>query len=274
MLSIGSVWDRTTQVLGGRAALLTQVAAAFIFLPTVIQAAIDAMRGEGAGASLIGAAVSIAAAILSIAGTLAMTAIASDPSVDGGRAMAIARDRIGPAIGIAAVALIVVMIAAIPGIALLAASGLDFDRAQRGLPQTAVNAGMIGWAVLWLAVFGLAMLWASARLLPLFAVVVNERLGLRAFARAFALTRRMTWKLIGVIVLFAIVLLVALAAASSVTGLIARLIAGGEAVGTIAFAAAVAGAIVTTAFTVIQTVFAARYYAAATERLEGAAPVA
>lgn len=272
MLSIGNVWDRTTQVLAGRAAQLTQIAAAFVFLPTVIQAAIDAMRGEGA--SLVGGVVSIAAALLSVAGTLAMTAIASHPSVDGARAMGVARDRIGPAIGIALVALIVVMIAAMPGIVLLGASGLDFERAQRGLPQIGVNTAMIGWAVLWLAIFALAILWASARLFPLFAVVVNERLGLRAFGRAFALTRRTTWKLIGVIVLFAIVLVVALIAAWSVTGLIVRLIAGSEAVGTITFAVAAAGAVVTTAFTVIQTVFAAQYYVAATDRLAGAAPPA
>ncbi len=106
-------------------------------------------------------------------------------------------------------------------------------------------------------------LWLTARLVPLFPVIVNERLGVAALRRAFALSRGTAGRMIGVIILFGIVLLVVVMAVTLVVGSIAALLLGREAEGAIAFVVALASGAVTAAATVVQTVFYARFYAAA-----------
>ncbi|MCQ4504282.1 hypothetical protein NON27_29320, partial [Vibrio parahaemolyticus] len=84
------------------------------------------------------------------------------------------------------------------------------------------------------------LLFVGARLLPLYAVVLRERLGLGAIDRAWRLTRRHTWRLVGAVLLFMIVVMIASWAAQAVAGLVTALVLGGDAVATVRFVGTVA----------------------------------
>ena len=96
-----------------------------------------------------------------------------------------------------------------------------------------------------LIVVSVAGLWISATLVPLFAVVVNERRGIGALRRCYVLTRGAALRLIGVLILYGIVVVVVMAAATSVIGVVARLILGGEAAATVALIVALVSTLVT-----------------------------
>ncbi|VVT16664.1 conserved membrane hypothetical protein [Sphingomonas sp. EC-HK361] len=265
MVRIGTVWDRTTEVIGGRGNMLAGIAATGIFLPSIVQAAFRDFALPAA--QLVG----LLAAIVMLWAQLAIVAASSDPSTTGGSAQRIATARFLPAMGVVIIVVIVAAILSLPGITLLIASGFDFAAAQAGRTQGAIDAGKAAGSGLYFFVFALFMLWLGARLIVLYPVIVNERLGLGAIARSFRLTRGLTWKVIGVLILYAIVFLVALMAATSIVGLVFRLILGSDSVALVTFLAGIAGAIVTTIFSVLQAVFTAQLYLAA--RGPDAAPV-
>lgn len=256
-VKIGTVWDRTTEVIGGRGNMLAGIAVAGIFVPSVVQAA---FRDFALPAAPI---VSLLATLAMMWAQLAIVAASSDPATTRAAAQRIATARFLPALGVVAVVVIVALVLAAPGLGLLMASGFDFAAAQASRPQGAIDASKVAGSGLYFLVFGLFMIWAGARLSVLYPVVVNERLGLGAIARSFRLTRGLTWKIIGVLILYAIVFLVALAAVTSITGLVFRLILGADQAALVLFLAGIAGAVVTTIFAVLQAVFTAQLYLAA-----------
>lgn len=256
MVRIGTVWDRTTEVIGGRGNMLAGIAAIGIFVPSIVQSAFREFALPGA--TLIG----LLAALVMIWAQLAIVAASSDPATTRGSAQRIATARFLPALAAIAVLVVVAIILALPGIGLLIASGFDFAAAQAKRPQGAIDAGKAAGSGLYFLVFGLFMIWAGARLIVMYPVIVNERLGLGAIARSFRLTRGVTWKIIGVLILYAIVFLVALMAATSIFGLVFRLILGGDQAALVLFLAGIAGAVVTTIFSVLQAVFTAQLYLA------------
>lgn len=274
MIRIGTVWDRTTDVLAGRSGILAGIALLLVFLPSVVQAAVRTFGGANVAIALIAGIVGIAVAVLAVWASLSLTAVASDPAVDRDRALAIGRNRLPAGLAVLVVLMLIALVAVLPGIALLASSGFDFARARAGLPQLTADTGRAGGAMLYFLALSLAGIWFSARLVPLFAIVTNERRGLRALSRSFALTRGSTLKLIGVMILYAIVLFVVLLAATSIVGLIFRLALGPESTATVGFVVAVVGAAVTSMFSVLQSTFSAQFYIAAVAARDGAAPEA
>ena len=270
MVRIGTVWDRTTEVIAGRFSILAAIALMLLFVPSVLQSAFDAFAGTGGARSLVGGMVGILVGLAAIMGTLALTAVATDPDVDQPQALAIGAQRLGPAVAIVLLMIVVVMLSATPGAVLLYASGFDVDRARAGMDQDNLNGGVMGATLLYFFAITIAWMWLAARLVPLMAVIVNERLGLGAIRRSFALTRGSTLKLIGVMILYGIVTGVCLLAATSIVGLIVRLFVGGEALSVVAFAAGLAAAAVTAVFSVIQCVFSGQFYVAAREARDAA----
>lgn len=257
MVKIGTVWDRTTEVISGRGSMLAGIAVAGIFVPTIVQAA---FRDFALPGSVI---VGILTTLVMLWAQLAIVAASSDPATTRNAAQRIATARFVPALGVVAVLLVVTVILALPGIGLLIASGFDFAAAQAQRPQGAIDAGKAAGSALYFLVFGLFMIWAGARLAVLYPVLTNERRGLDTIARSFRLTRGLTWKIIGVLILYAIVFLVSLMAATSIFGLIFRLILGADQTALVTFLAGIAGAVVTTIFSVLQAVFTAQLYLAA-----------
>ena len=263
MISMGTVWDRTKAAIAGRLNILLSLAVLFLFVPTVVQAVVDVMvnrPGEQSGGSGI---LSLMVSILATVGTLAITAVATDPNVDRARAASLGTGRVLPALGIIILLSLAAVLIFLPGFALLLLSGFDMTRAQLGQAQGNLNLGMAAAGGLYFVVVSVLLFWATARFVPLLSIIVNERRGLGAIRRSFQLTRGSTLKLIGVLILFAIVCVVALFAATSVVGLISRLLAGPDQPGAVTLAIAVVTASLTAFFGVIQSVFAGQFYLAA-----------
>ena len=267
---MGRVWDGTVAVLSGRGALIARIALLTVFLPSVIQAALPLAIGAGQPAKLVGAVVGLALIAVTLLGTLAITALASDPAIDERAAYAAARDALPATIGAVLLIAVAMGLLLIPGAVLLVAAGFDASAMAAGAPQPTLASGPALGATLYFLVYALALAWVLARLLPLYAVLVNERRGLRSIRRAFTLTRGLALRIVAVLILYAVVLTVAWSAATSVFGLVFRLLLGSDHAPLVGFLSGVVGAVVTTAFGVLQPVFAARLYAAIREVREGA----
>lgn len=270
MISVGTVWDRTVEVVAGRFAILAAIALLLLVAPPVAQAAVDAVAGTSPVARIVGTIVSLLVLLAAIVAALAITAVATDPAVDRRSALAIGGGRIGAMLGSMIVLGLVLLVSMLPGVFLLATSGFDVERARAGLSQDALDVGRAGLALLYFGGIAIVWFWLGARLVPLVAVVVNERRGLGALRRAFDLSRGSALKLIGVLILYVIVLVVVLLAATSVVGLIVRLVAGGEGAAAVAFATTLAAAAVTAVFSVLQSVFSGQFYIAARDRRDAA----
>lgn len=270
MIRIGTIWDRTTETLAARGSVLVGIAGLLLLGPGIVQAAADAAASDGALGRSVAGLIGLAAAVLTLWGSLALTAAASDRATSQRDAIMASSVRLGVAVGLLAIAVLVAIVAFLPGVLLLVSAGFDMARAQAGLKQVNVDVARAGWAMLYFLLIGIVALWISARLVPLFAIIVNERRGVGAYSRSFALTRGSTLRLIGVLLLYAIVLLVVLMAATSIVGLAVRLVLGGEARVAITFATAVVSAIVTAGFAILQNVFSARFYLAAREARDAA----
>jgi hypothetical protein len=258
MQRISTIWDRTTEVLASRAGILTVIAGLLLFAPAVAQGVLAATVGAE---STVVSLWNLVALVLTIWASLSLTAVASDPAVTREGALATGVARLGPGLGVLVVAILVAIIAFVPGIVLLVLGGLKFLPNGKIDPASATGgAALVG--MLYFFILSLVAIWVSARLVPLFAIVVNERRGLGAFRRSFELTRGSTLKLIGVMILYAIVLFVVFAAATTVVGLILRLALGSEAAASISIGVAIVAGIITAGAAVVQNVFSAQFYVA------------
>lgn len=245
--------------MAGRAGILTAIAGLLLFAPAVAQSVLAAALGAQ---SIVVSLWGLVVFVLTIWGSLALTAVASDPAVTRERALAIGAGRLGAALGVLIATAVAAIVLLLPGILLLVAGGVKMLRNGTVDPASVSNGtAMLGF--IWFLIISFVALWLSARLVPLFAVVVNERRGLGALRRSFELTRGSALKLVGVMILYAIVLFVVFAAATSVVGLILRLALGAEAVAAVAIGVAVAAGIITAGAAVVQNVFSAQFYVAA-----------
>ncbi|MEG8053927.1 hypothetical protein QP185_12840 [Sphingomonas aerolata] len=271
-MKIGTVWDRTTEVLSGRAGQIAAVALPTLVLPPVVNNALVLLVAPQPAVQLVVGIVSVASALLAILGSLAILALATQPSTDRTEAYRQARARLLPALGVSVVVGLIALVLMAPVFIALIASHFDFAAASASaaasapaqMPQLPRATAM--FVVLYSLALGVLAIWASARLMLLTAVVLNERLGLGAIRRSIALTRGLTWKLIGVLLLFAIVFAIATFAAQAVVGLIFRLILGGDQIPTAMFLAGIAGALASAALMALAYVFTAQLYVATREK--------
>ncbi|TPG15400.1 hypothetical protein [Sphingomonas oligophenolica] len=265
MVTMGAVWDRTTEVLSGRAGMLAGIAVPALFLPTIVRDAFVAYGTPGSASfAAIGGLLSLVVVLISIWGQLALIAASSDPNTDRTAAIGIANNRFLPAIGVSIVMAVAICATLIPLFALVGFSGLDFTAMAAGKqPSMAgVNGGALAGAALFMMVWAVALLFVGARLAIWQPVLVNERLGLRSIARAWRLTRGATWRIVGVLILFGIVLVVATLAAQSIVGIVFRLILGADNIATARFLGTLAGSAVSTVFVVLAVVFTTQLYVA------------
>lgn len=270
MVRMGLVWDRTVDVLQGRSGILARLALLFFFVPGVVSAAVGAFATPATPLAFVASLVSLAASVLLIAGVLAVTAVASDPDVDAARATSIGFQRLLPAIGAIALVVVAVIAIGVPITLLVVQSGATFDPATGRFDLARASGSALNLAGIITLIALIVGLWVTAKLVPLFAIIVNERRGLGAFARSFRLTRGSALRLLGVVILYGIVVIVAMLAATSVTGVIARLLLGADATGGVGVAVGVASSALTALATVVQTVFYARFYVAARDREDAA----
>lgn len=266
MVSVGTVWDRAVDFVRDHLGTVMPVLIVTQFAAPAVSGSLAGVRADATGGLAAGLGLlSLATMIISLWGALYLVGFAAQPSgrEDRHAAMATATNRFLPLIGISIVALVALGILALPGILLAVASGFDFMAIANGASVQPAEFGKLGSAGLYFLVFALFILWLSARLLPINAVVAMERRGLGAFGRAFALTRGLTWKLIGLILLYAIVAGIAVSAAQFVFGAVVALIVGDSGgLSVAAIAGAVAVSAVSSVLALYQSAFIGKLYRA------------
>ncbi|PZO74148.1 MAG: hypothetical protein DI640_07120 [Sphingomonas taxi] len=273
MVKMGTVWDRTVEVLNGRTGVIAPIAVLGILLPSVVRDGFVAFSTPGTAMfALVGGVLTIVALVAMIWAQLAIVAIATDPATDAPAARRQASARVWPALGITVILMIVALLFVVPPIVVLIQSGFDFTAAASGssvqmTPPSAGAAGFVGlYGLAYMLAYMIAVIWIGARLVLLNPVVLNERLGIGAIRRSVRLTKGLTWRIIGVMILFAIVTLVSTWAAQAVTGILFRLALGADGIATATFLSGIAATIVTTAFTALAAVFTAQLYVAVREK--------
>ena len=265
MVRIGTVWDGAVEAARTRASDLLPIAAATIFLPAVLQAAIAAYlpaRDDPGRAVLLSLAV-LALGLLSLWGGLVVLAMLARGGTAPTAARTLATARLPAAIGVTLVTILAASLIFLPVFGALAASGVK----MAGMGATPGAGASIGSGLgVFVGLYSLVavglLVWLAARLLPISPVILHERLGLRAIPRTFRMTRGMGWRLVGALLLFGVVVGIASSAAQLVFGLLFRLLLGASASATAVFLAGVASAAVSTLFSVLAYAFLARLYAA------------
>ncbi|HEX8387688.1 MAG TPA: hypothetical protein VF636_01610, partial [Sphingomonas sp.] len=199
MVRVGTVWDSAVEAVRGRLGPLLPIAVATLFVPSVIQSAVQAyypaVPGDAgrAGLSLL---VTLALMVLGFWGALAITAITSDPDVTRADAVRAATARFPALLGVFVVMVLAATLLTLPVFVLIGASGADLSSlGQQGATPDIGGGTALALFLYILVALGL-FLWVVARLLPLTPVVLHERLGLRAIGRAFSLTRGMGVRLV------------------------------------------------------------------------------
>lgn len=270
-ISIDAVWSDAVRVMGERGGRIMGIGLLAFAMPPVVQAAIRLIVPMGpARAAMLALLASFVGLLLALWGSLAVLAVAAEPPASVPVARTAASRRVPASIGVAAVVVLGLMLLSVPLLFVAAAMGTDMAAMSQGGAGMARATAAAGRTILLLSfVLSAFLLWFGARLLPLQAVVLHERLGLKAIARAFASTRGLALRLVVVELLFAVVVGVATLAAQAAAGTAMFVALGPDRVDLSLFLAAVAGAVVTAALTALAWVFVARLYAA----LSGNAPV-
>ena len=134
MISMGSIWDRTLEVVRGRTGILVGIAALLIALPAALSGGfIQYVTAYAPQLVAVVGLASIIVGVLQIWGGLALVAVASDPAVDQGTGIARGGARLPLTIGlyillgIAAVILFVPLFAVVGVSVLRAFPGGHYD---------------------------------------------------------------------------------------------------------------------------------------------------
>jgi hypothetical protein len=259
MVSIGTTWDRTVDFVRGHMAQVASIALLTQFLPTVATGSLARLRETAGGALSLGLGLlTLVTSLIALWGSLYLVAYAAQQTgrESAANARGIANRRFLPVLGVSLALLVVMAVLAIPAIGLAYAGGFNFAAIAAGTRPTPDQLGSLGWALLYMVVAGLFVLWAIARLLPVNAVIAMERRGLGAIGRAFALTRGMGLKLVGLVILYAIIAGVAVSAAQFVVGAVFAIVTSGGSGVTVGD---VAGAIATGAISALLALYQAAF---------------
>jgi hypothetical protein len=262
---MSNIWDRAMDVVRGRAGVLASIAALALFLPGVVRDAVPVLATPGStGFLALGGILAIVAMLVAIWGQLALIAVATGPATTRSQAFAQATARFPAALAVTIVAVLVAVALFVPPVVAVGLSGLDLSAMSMTGALPDLGGGTVAFVLAYLVVLLGASIFVLARLVLTSAVVLNERVGLRAFRRSWQLTRGLTWRIVGVILLYVIVVLIAVSAAQFITGAVFGLLL--DSIATVAFLAAAVAGVVTTIFSVISTAFTAQLYVALTQR--------
>lgn len=254
VLSISKAWEDSLAFIRREGSLLFPVALLFLSVPMAIMqlmipsdymqmapgqtlASLPPLPGTAKVAMIV-------AAIVMLIGSLAVYALALRPGISVGEAIRLAIGRMPVLLG----ASVILGIALVLVLFLAAMIG--------GVLSVAL--GKVGGVALAAMLMGAAMLYISARMLPLSALVIDRRSGvIAALRQTLLMTRGQAGRLAAFIVVTLIVILVVQMAVQSVFGIVGTLLLGqegGRSISDIAVALA-AGAV-----NVYLMVFTARIY--------------
>lgn len=271
MVEMEQVWDRTAAFLRARRATLVALALPALFVPAVIGGLAEAAAAQDVGASGgIWMPVRLVAGLLMLWAELAILALAA--GLDSPRvALRQAGLRLPVMIGFALLVTALLLLLAMPAVAILVAYGFDFVAAAAGETVTP-SVAAAAWIALYALVLIPLLLWVAARLSLLPPVIVQERRGQGAIARTFTLTHGLAAKIIGMFLLYGIVSTVLTAATQYAGGTILALIFGSDdGLGVASVLTLLLTTLVETALAVMLWVFTGKLYLAARERQDGTA---
>jgi hypothetical protein len=264
MVKMSIVWDRTAEFLSDNIAAVLPIALLAFFVPASIEGNFAAaMTGAGEWLKIALYVLQLVFALVSLWGSLVITAMALDIATERSAAN-IATRRLIPALVVSIVMIVVASALVLPVPGILAFNGYDMAAMARG-ENVNMSMSVAGFIVLYLLALTLLLLWVIARLIVATPVVVRESRVLSALGQSWRLTRGSALRIVGVIILFAIVSWVAALAAKTVFGSIFALVAGnGEGVTLSSVMTSIVVAAVQSAFMVIPPVFTAKLYLALT----------
>jgi len=264
MVKMSIVWDRTAEFLSDNIAAVLPIALLTFFVPASIEGNFAAaMIGADEGLKILLTVLQIVFAVVSLWGSLAITAMALDIASERSAAN-IATRRLIPALVVSIVMIVVASALVLPVPGILAFNGYDMAAMARG-ENVNMSAGVASFIVLYLLALTLFLLWLIARLVVATPLVVRENRVLSALGQSWRLTRGTALRIVGVIILFAIVSWVAALAAKTVFGSVFALVAGnGDGVTLSSVMASIVVAAVQSAFMVIPPAFTAKLYLALT----------
>lgn len=265
MVKMGTVWDRTAEFLSDNIAAILPIALLAFFVPASIEGNFAAATtGAGPGFKLLISVLQILFALVSVWGSLAITAMALDIASERSAAN-IATRRFLPALAVTLVIFVGAALLALPVPVLLAASGYDMTVLANG-QSAELSTQMTSLIALYGLAAMLLILWLAARLIVATPVVVRENRVLSAIGQSWSLTRGAALRIVGVILLYAIVSMVAGLAAKTVFGSIFALVAGndGDGVSLATVMTSIVVGAVQSAFMVIPPAFIAKLYLALT----------
>lgn len=261
MVAMGNVWDRTAEFLSENIASILPIALVAFFIPTSIAGSFEPARATGGDGLKLGlGAMQLVFAILSLWGSLAITAMA----LDTGKASAAA----GVALRRLPVALLVFVVMFVGMLVLAAPIGLMWAPVV-DLETPALRYGDLDpSAVLGIAIYGfvltILLFWLAARLIVTTGAIMAEDLVLGAIPRSWRLTRGHALRIVGVLILYMVVAWVAFLAATAVFGTIFQLVAGSEEEGVslAGVLTSIVAAAVQAGFSVLGAAFTAKLYLA------------
>lgn len=253
-ISMSAIWDESAALIRRESHLLVPVALATVGIGSVISGLMQP-ETPAAGLGAMGALGFVLGNILGLIGNLALMALALMPGMSVGESLRLAVVRLPKMLGIVALFLIVLIVTMIPIMIILKMSGapISANMTAEELP---------GVAILMALIVGAALLYISARLLTLSAVVVDRNPpAIEAIKLSFASTRGIVAKIVGVVLLFFIVTLVVSGAVASISGIVFGMI--GKAVGVPLLGkglTVLATGMVSALLSIVSTVFAAMLY--------------
>lgn len=217
-LSISTAWDETKAIFARDGRLLASVALAMIALPSAISGLVNpsGMADTNTPAWITG--IAIIAALIALAGQLAIIRLALGPSVTVGGAIAHGIRRL-PVYFLAVLLLVIVLlIVAVPIGAVLVAAGVPLER----------NAPPSGPLVIAALLYVALICFLGVRMILSAPVASAEAVGpIGILRRSWELTAGKWWRLFGFVLMFFIGAVVVLIAVGSAVGAVLGLTFGG-----------------------------------------------
>lgn len=216
-LSISAAWDEAKAILARDGRLYMSVALAMIALPTAINALVNP-RGMGdRSAPLWADCVGIVASLIALAGQLALIRLALGPSVTVGGAIAHGFRRLPGYFLAILIILFGFLVAAIPLVMVMVASGVPIQDKPPASPVLILAAILVAGLVIFIGVrFMLAATVASAERASPIAIL----------KRSWRLTAGNFWPLVGFLIVYLIGAIILMFAVGSVAGALIGLTLG------------------------------------------------
>jgi hypothetical protein len=253
-ISMSAVWDESAALMRRESHLLVPVALATVGIGAVISG-LTQPETPAAGLGAMGILGFVIGNLVSLIGNLAIMALCLMPGMSVGESLRLAVTRMPKMLGIVVMFFLALLVLMIPIVIILKMSGaqISADMNPEDLP---------GAAILLALIVGAALLYVSARLLTLSAVIVDRNPpAIDAIKSSFASTSGIVTKIIGVLLLFFVVTLVVSGAVASISGILFGML--GKAVGAPLLGkglTVLATGLVSALLSIVSTVFAAMLY--------------